>query len=292
VELESQADELRAQGYGIAVISYDPQEVTAAFTENFDISFPMLSDVGSATIRRFGILNPVPEWAVGEDRDDPAVQADVAKYVSVVNPSERMIGIAFPGSFLLDADGRVSSRFFEDFYIERTTMSNLMVRAGQGNADIAATKISTAHLDLTTYPSDAAVAAGNRFTLILDIVPKPGIHVYAPGAVDYRVIGLTIAEQPFVRVEPVTYPPSEVYHFKPLDERVAVFQRPFRLSREAVLEGQPQAQAAFRGKDSQTISGTLEYQACDDKICFNPVSLPLSWTLGLRSLVLRDAPPK
>jgi hypothetical protein len=30
-----------------------------------------------------------------------------------------------------------------------------------------------------------------------------------------------------------------------------------------------------------TISGTLEYQACDDKICYNPVSLPLCWNLSL-----------
>jgi peroxiredoxin len=292
VELQGRRQALQAQGLGLAVISYDPREVHARFSSQRGITYPLLADVGSAVIRRYGILNPVPEMALGSDKDDPQVKELVQKYVSVVNPSARLVGIAFPGTFIVDRQGRVTSRFFEDFYIERTTMSNLMVRAGQGNADIAATKISTAHLDLTTYPSDAAVAAGNRFTLILDIVPKPGIHVYAPGAVDYRVIGLTIAEQPFVRVEPVTYPPSEVYHFKPLDERVAVFQRPFRLSREAVLEGQPQAQAAFRGKDSLTISGTLEYQACDDKICFNPVSLPLSWTLGLRSLVLRDAPPK
>jgi hypothetical protein len=29
------------------------------------------------------------------------------------------------------------------------------------------------------------------------------------------------------------------------------------------------------------INGTLEYQACDEKICYNPASLPLSWKIGL-----------
>jgi len=33
-----------------------------------------------------------------------------------------------------------------------------------------------------------------------------------------------------------------------------------------------------------TIGGTLEYQACDDKMCFNPQSVPLSWTIELRAL--------
>jgi hypothetical protein len=31
------------------------------------------------------------------------------------------------------------------------------------------------------------------------------------------------------------------------------------------------------------VTGTLSYQACDDKICFNPVTVPLSWTLPLES---------
>jgi len=46
------------------------------------------------------------------------------------------------------------------------------------------------------------------------------------------------------------------------------------------------AQAAYRGKASITVIGNLEYQACGDKICFNPSSVPLSWTLSLRPLVL------
>jgi hypothetical protein len=33
-----------------------------------------------------------------------------------------------------------------------------------------------------------------------------------------------------------------------------------------------------------TIAGTLQYQACDDKVCFTPQSVPLTWTLGLRAL--------
>ena len=217
----------------------------------------MLSDVGSATIKRYGILNPVPEMALGPDKDDPEVKALVQKYVSVVNPSSRMIGIAFPGTFILDRQGRVTSRFFEDFYIERNTVSSLLLKLGQATS-VPGSKVSTGHLDITTYPSDAAVAPGNRFSIVLDIQPRPRVHVYAPGAKDYRVIALNIAPQPFVRLLPATYPASEMYFFKPLNERVPVYQKPFRLLQEVVLEGQPEAQAALRGKDALTLSGTLE----------------------------------
>ena len=88
----------------------------------------MLSDAGSATIRKYGILNPVPEEALGPNKDDPSVKADIQQYVSVVNPNAAMIGIAFPGTFILDRKGRVTSRFFEDFYIERNTVSSLLLK--------------------------------------------------------------------------------------------------------------------------------------------------------------------
>src|SRR5262249_46294637 len=126
-------------------------------------------------------------------------------------------------------------------------------------------------------------------SLVLDIKPGPGIHVYAPGAKGYRPITLTIAEQPHVRVLPVQFPTSQIYFFKSLNERVPVFQKPLTLVQEIVLEGPQQAQAALRGKENLTVTGTLDCQACDDRQCFSPTSIPLSWTLALRPLV-RERP--
>jgi peroxiredoxin len=285
VELQSRVNELRQKGLGLATISYDRPEILAAFSKQHGITFPMLSDVGSATIKRYGILNPVPEWAIGPDKDDPEVKAAVQKYVSVVNPNPTMVGIAFPGTFILDRQGRVTSRYFEDFYIERNTISSVMMRLDNRVAPVAGTKLSTAHLDVTTYPSESGIAPGNRFSIAFDLQPHKGIHVYAPGAKDYRVIRVAIEPQPFVRTLPMKYPASQIYHFKPLNERVPVYQKPFTLVQEIILEGTPQAQAAFRGKTALTIRGTLEYQACDDKICYNPASVPVSWTINLRPLV-------
>jgi peroxiredoxin len=279
-------EELHKQGLGLATISYDPVDVLTAFSRQHQITFPMLSDAGSATIRKFGILNPVPEWAIGPDKDDPSVQAEVQKYVSVVRPNASMVGIAFPGTFILDPRGHVKQRFFEDFYIERNTVSNLLLKLGdKTGAEVAATKVSTSHLEITTYPSTPAIAPGDRFSVVLEIEPHSKIHVYAPGAKGYRAISLSIEGTPELRVFPPSYPASQTYYFKPLNERVPVFQKPFKLVQELVLEGTPKAQAALRGRDSVTVKGTLEYQACDDKSCFNPVSVPVSWTMALRPLV-------
>ena len=219
--------------------------------------------------------------------------AEVRKYVSVVGANARMIGIAFPGTFMLDRQGRVTSRFFEDFYIDRNTVSSVMLRLGAGTTPIAATKISTGQLEITTFPSDTAVAPGNRISLAFDVSPHAGIHVYAPGASGYRPITVTIAPQPFVQLQPLKYPPSEIYFFKPLNERVPVYLKPFRIVQDVLIEGTPQAQAALQGKDSLTIAGTVAYQACDDKVCFNPTSVPVTWTLTLRALIReRPAAPR
>jgi hypothetical protein len=243
-----------------------------------------LSDAGSATIKRYGILATIGEEALDKGLDDPVLAADVRLHVTQNPPTDRVRGLPYPGTFILDQQGRVKSRFFEDFYVERSTVSSMMLRLSAGLPSVAGTQISTEHLSLTTYPSDSAISVGNRIALALQVTPRPRMHVYAPGAKDYRVISLTLAPQPVIRTLPMQYPQSEIYHFKPLDERVPVYQKPFTLVQEVILEGNPQAQAALKGQESLTIHGTFEYQACDDKLCFNPVSLPLSWTLALKPL--------
>ena len=287
MELQSRVENVRGSGLGLAAISYDPPEVLAALTDEFGITFPLLSDVGSETIRRYGLLNTVADAAMdpslgGDLSNDPALEEDFARLVSVTQPSARFQGIAIPGTFILDPDGRAVDRFFEDFYRERNTVANIMLRLGEGAESVQAQQVSTNHLDVTTYASDTEVALGNRFSLVFNVEPGEGMHVYAPGAVDYQVISLNVGEQPFVRLLPPEYPPSETYYFEPFDERVPVYQSPFRLAQEVVLAVTPEAQQAFRGQDSLTISGSLDYQACDDRICYNPVSIPLSWTVKLR----------
>jgi hypothetical protein len=111
------------------------------------------------------------------------------------------------------------------------------------------------------------------------------MHVYAPGATGYKVITVNITPQPHVRTASLRYPASEIYYFKPLNERVPVYQKPFSLVLEAVPEATAEARKALAVRKELIISGTLEYQACDDMTCYNPVSLPLSWNVELQGLV-------
>ena len=286
MELQERQEELRGRGLRVVAISYDTEEVLSAFATRRGITFPLLSDDDSAVITDFGILNTVAAEAVGPNRDDPAVVADAVKYVSVFGASQNIVGTPFPGTFMLDGQGRVTSRFFEAFYRERNTTANVMLRLGVGLSPIAAIEGATPHLKLTAYPSNPNITVGTRFSVAVDIEPNENMHLYAPGAeqMGYRVVGLTLAEVPHIRFEPVEFPDSEIYHFEPLDERVPVYQRPFTLLQEAVVSGEPEAAEALAKIDAVTLSGTLDYQACDDTLCFDPVSVPLSFTLDVETL--------
>ncbi len=286
MELQGRLEELRAQGLGVAAISYDSEAVLADFSQRRGITFPLLSDDDSAVITEFGILNTVAAEGVGANRDDPDVVADVAKYVSVFGANPMIVGTPYPGTFMLDSGGRVTSRFFEEFYRERNTTANVMLKLGAGLSPIAAIEGSTAHLKLTAYASDPNVTVGTRFSVAVDVEPNPDIHVYAPGAeaMGHRVIAFNLNPVPHLRFEPVEFPASEIYHFEPLDERVPVYQQPFTLMQEAVVSGAPDAEEALAQLDALTLTGTLDYQACDDTLCFDPVSVPLTFTLDLELL--------
>ena len=286
MELQSRLEAIRASGPGVAAISFDSQDVLAAFSERRGITFPLLSDQGSATIKRFGILNTVAEEGLGPNADDPAVQADVNHYVSVFGALPMIVGTPFPGTFIVEPKGRVTSRFFEEFYAERNTASNIMLRLGSGTNPTAGTQGSTAHVSITASQSNPEISAGSKFSIVLDIEPRPNIHVCAPGAEDfgYRVVAFNLEQESFVRALPLQYPPSQIYHFEPLDARVPVYQAPFRIVQEIVLNASRDVAEAFRDDAVLTLTSTFDYQACNDAVCFDPVSVPLSWTVAVAPL--------
>ena len=283
MELQDRFAELTRSGIGVAAISYDSQEILADFAEERGITFPLLSDADSAVIKAYGILNTVAIAAAGPRKDDPDLIADVQKFVAVSGMFPEVVGTPYPGTFMLDVNGRVESRFFEDFYRERNTTANVMLKLGIDLSPVNAIEGSSNQLDFTVYPSNHIVSAGFRFSIAVKVEPKPGMHVYAPGAekMRYRVIGLKLDPNPSFRYEPVTYPESEIYHFEPLDEHVPVYKQPFTLLQDVLVRASSEAHAELAELDALTLTGTFNYQACDDEICYNPESVPLSFTLDL-----------
>ena len=105
MELERNAAALRQQGLGLAAISYDSVAVLRNFAQRKGIHFSLLSDPDSKMIRAFGILNE-------------SVPANNAAFY----------GIPYPGTFIVDHDGKVTAKFFEDDFRQRYSASEILVR--------------------------------------------------------------------------------------------------------------------------------------------------------------------
>jgi Disulphide bond corrector protein DsbC len=144
------------------------------------------------------------------------------------------------------------------------------------------TRATTPHLTVESTISHTSAAPGTRLTVTLDVTPRRGMHVYAPGKHDYQVVGLTLDPQPWARIEPTKYPASEAYHFAPLNETVEVYSQSFRLTRQLTLLDTPEARKVLAGQSQVVVTGQLEYQACDDKVCYQPRKVPVQFPVTLK----------
>jgi DsbC/DsbD-like thiol-disulfide interchange protein len=129
------------------------------------------------------------------------------------------------------------------------------------------------HAAIATAPADLSATPGGKVTLFLDVTPKAGIHVYAPGSKDYIPITVKLTAPADLKAGKMVYPKAETMTFA--DERVPVFQKPFRLSQEVTLGKTIKAGAV-------NIAGTVNLQACDDRVCYPPENVPVSWTVQVK----------
>jgi len=129
-------------------------------------------------------------------------------------------------------------------------------------------------LTFTTAAGASSVKAGRTVTLHVDVTPKPKMHVYAPGAKDYIPIVLEL-NSPGAKAGTLTYPKPEDWYFEPTKEHVPVYSSPFRLTEEVTIASTVKPGTFY-------VTGVLKYQACDDTICYNPITEPIAWTLTVK----------
>jgi DsbC/DsbD-like thiol-disulfide interchange protein len=154
-----------------------------------------------------------------------------------------------------------------------------IITAGtSGRAGFSADSTTTKHLTVATSANPAAVAPGARVSLVVEVAPKPTMHVYAPGQKDFIPVSLTLAASDAITAETAQFPVAEKLEVKDLGETHLVYSKPFRIVQNVTI-----AKSALATRSSAiTVKGTLKYQACDASICYAPVSVPVTWTLALQ----------
>jgi hypothetical protein len=253
------------QGVKLAAVSYDSEDILKYFADRHKIEYPMLADPDSKTIRAYGVLN---EEATGMQK-----------------------GFARPGYFFIDPNGIIREKFFEAKYRERLTGNSVISKLFPELGQEVTETVKASHLQLDLEQSDRIGYPGTRVTLAADVRLPPEVHVYAPGAQGYKPIKLVIEGIPQMELKPAVYPPSKILYLPAIKERVPVFEGTFRINQDVKVKSGSEF-AGSLGKDGKTftISGKLEYQACDKTKCYVPTSVPVKWQLQVFPLDRTRAP--
>lgn len=249
----------------LAAISYDSEEILKYFAHRHKIEYPMLADPDSKTIRAYGVLN---EEATGMQK-----------------------GFARPGYFFIDTDGIIREKLFEAKYRERLTGNSVIAKVFPELGQEVTETVEAPHLELALEQSDPTGVPGTCITLTAEVRLPSDVHVYAPGTQGYRPIELVMDAMPEMEFKPTIYPPSKTLYLPAIKERVPVFEGTFRLSQDVKVSTGSEFWGSL-GKDGKvfTISGKLEYQACDKTVCYLPTSIPVKWRLHVFPLDRTRAP--
>jgi Disulphide bond corrector protein DsbC len=225
----------------------------------------LLADPDSAAIRAYGLFN-----------------TEAAGFFK---------GMARPGYFFIDTAGAIRDKFFEPKYRGRHSGNSVISKLFPELSLEVTDTVEAPHLQVNIEQSDRAGIPGTRITLTAEIRLPPDVHVYAPGAPNYKPITLVIDPQPEFELRSVIYPPAKILYLPAIQEHVAVFERTFRVSQDARVSSAADF-ALSLGPDGRTftIQGRLEYQACDSETCFLPTSVPIQWRFRVLPLDRQRAP--
>ncbi len=258
--MEQNRKRIQEAGLGVAAISYDSVAVLTAFSERQHITFPLLSDPQSAIIRRYGIFN------------------------DTVQKTSPTYGIPYPGVYVLDAQGRVTAKYFEDDYKQRDTAALILMRNFGISAPDPHTSIAAKHLQIAAVASEEEVGTGQKMFIALNLDLPPNMHVYAPGVTGYIPIDWNMDQTPGATIGTTEYPASTSMLLEAIHETVPVFQGHVQLLRPVTIGNPSEIKPILDVGGVLTLVGTFRYQACDDTTCYNPETVPVSWKLKVTPL--------
>ena len=244
-------------------VSYDPVDVLADFSDAHDITYPLLADVGSRVITELGILNT-------------SVVAERQAYGRIVE--ERHRGIPYPGTFVLDGDGIVIDRHFEDSHRIRPTTRSLLAPL---DVDVTPEVVVTATspgVEIRVSADDKRISANQLQRVVVEMAFDEGSHGYVePIPAGYTALSIEITGGDDLRVNNPQIPTGSSFTVEGLDEDFFVIEGNVRMEGSFyIVSGRDTAGDAGEQID---VTVSFAYQVCTAETCFMPerigVSLPI-----------------
>jgi len=130
--------------------------------------------------------------------------------------------------------------------------------------------------DVTALVGSDGVHPGSSVRAAVQVRLPAALHVQsnAPRDPSFIPTVLSFEPPPGIRVTEVVYPEPTDLRQEGLDQPLAVFDHEFAIGVQFAVEA-----AAAPG--DVVVPGRLQYQACDDKMCYAPSHADLTWTLRI-----------
>jgi hypothetical protein len=132
------------------------------------------------------------------------------------------------------------------------------------------------HASVSASTSAASVAPGSAVTLWADVAPNPSIHIYAEGAKDFTPVSLVLTPNAAVAAGKPRYPKPDVAFAPGATDAVPAYAQTFRIALPVTIK--PTAKSG----DVVTIAGAVNYQACDDRLCYPVTVAPVMWKVAVK----------
>lgn len=252
------------EGVAVFAISYDPVEALADFASRRGITFTLLSDVGSRVIEQLGLLNR-------------HVEEQHAYYG--VETKERHRGIPYPGLFVLDENGTVVDKEFEQSYRVRPTAPSVLeaLFGGESHLPEVRAQAETQELQAAIWLDKLYYRPYQKLRLNVALQISPGFHLYAPSLLD-GYTPLTIEVEPLegMEVGRFAFPASRTHRIEGLDETFQVYEGALQRTMSVVLT---------KNLGDVTLKVRIGYQACSETLCYPPGEVVLSLPLRVQELV-------
>ena len=257
-------------------MSYDTPEQLRTFADEHDVTYDLLSDVDSAVIREFGILNTLIS------PDDPEQGAGRSFY-----------GLPFPGVYVTDENGVVTEKFFHRHYATRESAGTIRDSAlGEilARHEVPVVELGSDQVKISAFVSDAAMQFETQSMVHVRFELGDGLHMYGRPLPDgYIASEVTIPDTPGLRVGPARYPPTHSREFPQLGVTLNVYEGDV----DVAIPVTPNVEVFHRSNpdrpDVVEVPVSVLYQVCSETICYTPRTETLSLAVPFQPLLTPGA---
>ena len=254
-------------------LSNDSVQVLSDFTTDFGITYNLLSDEGSATIQRLGLLNhhiveQQAYYGFGEHK--------------------RYDGLPYPGSIVLDADGIVRKRLFDQSYRERPS-PGVLLRAASGHAPAPdperSATVETPVVKVGAWFEASTFRPMERVELTVTLHIADGWHVYVgPIADGLTALDVKLGPEERLRQSPAQIPPGHPFSVAGLEGTSNVVDGNVEITVPVLLQGAGFLADGSKRSEPQepgpmNVKVEISFQACSATECRPPESHVFRFTM-------------